>query len=203
MTLTPKQEKFAQCVADGMTQADAYRAAFDANPPSKSSTGYYVYLLVDPRTDSIFYIGKGKGNRVSHHARDAKRGTVQNAEKHKRICKIHDAGLHVKEVIFCNADDELHALRVERDMIDMLAHTGLTNIAHGMMTNAELVAEEAKVMLKKLAPISWIVSMSHKDVVQTLEQMFGSIENYDSYIRGKLNAIIDSVKPNEATSYGI
>lgn len=29
--MTPKQEKFAQCVADGMSQADAYRAAFDAN----------------------------------------------------------------------------------------------------------------------------------------------------------------------------
>jgi len=28
--LTAKQEKFAQCIADGMTQADAYRAAFDA-----------------------------------------------------------------------------------------------------------------------------------------------------------------------------
>lgn len=30
MGLTPKQEKFAQCVADGMTQADAYRAAYNA-----------------------------------------------------------------------------------------------------------------------------------------------------------------------------
>lgn len=29
--LTAKQEKFAQCIADGMTQADAYRAAFDAS----------------------------------------------------------------------------------------------------------------------------------------------------------------------------
>ena len=29
-TLTPKQEKFASCIADGMTQADAYRKAFDA-----------------------------------------------------------------------------------------------------------------------------------------------------------------------------
>lgn len=28
--LTSKQEKFAQCVADGMTQADAYRAAYNA-----------------------------------------------------------------------------------------------------------------------------------------------------------------------------
>ncbi len=28
--MTPKQEKFAQCIADGMNQADAYRAAYDA-----------------------------------------------------------------------------------------------------------------------------------------------------------------------------
>ena len=31
MDVTPKQEKFAQCVADGMTQADAYRTAYDAS----------------------------------------------------------------------------------------------------------------------------------------------------------------------------
>ena len=30
MSLTPKQEKFAHCIADGMSQADAYRTAFDA-----------------------------------------------------------------------------------------------------------------------------------------------------------------------------
>ena len=30
MKLTAKQEKFAQFIADGMTQSDAYRAAYDA-----------------------------------------------------------------------------------------------------------------------------------------------------------------------------
>lgn len=30
MTLTPKQEKFAQSVASGMSQADGYRAAYNA-----------------------------------------------------------------------------------------------------------------------------------------------------------------------------
>lgn len=40
MALTPKQEKFAQCVADGMTQADAYRAAFDVSPTTKQETVY-------------------------------------------------------------------------------------------------------------------------------------------------------------------
>ena len=29
---------------------------------------YYVYCLVDPRNNRIFYIGKGHGNRVFQHA---------------------------------------------------------------------------------------------------------------------------------------
>lgn len=36
--LTPKQEKFAQCVADGMTQADAYRVAYDCAPSTKAES---------------------------------------------------------------------------------------------------------------------------------------------------------------------
>jgi hypothetical protein len=36
--MTPKQEKFAQCVADGMTQADAYRTAFDVRANTKPET---------------------------------------------------------------------------------------------------------------------------------------------------------------------
>ena len=36
--LTPKQEKFAQCVADGMSQADAYRSAFNVRPTTKPET---------------------------------------------------------------------------------------------------------------------------------------------------------------------
>lgn len=35
--LTAKQEKFAQCVAGGMTQADAYRAAFDVKKSKPES----------------------------------------------------------------------------------------------------------------------------------------------------------------------
>lgn len=35
------------------------------------SLTYYVYALVDPRDNRIFYIGKGKGNRIFQHAKDA------------------------------------------------------------------------------------------------------------------------------------
>ena len=32
---------------------------------------FYVYCLVDPRDNKIFYVGKGKGNRVFQHAMNA------------------------------------------------------------------------------------------------------------------------------------
>ena len=34
------------------------------------SLAYYVYALMDPRDNRIFYIGKGKGNRIFQHAKD-------------------------------------------------------------------------------------------------------------------------------------
>ena len=54
MALTSKQEKFAQCVADGMTQADAYRSAFDVRPTTKpeSVIRSASELMSDPNISS-------------------------------------------------------------------------------------------------------------------------------------------------------
>jgi len=38
MSLTAKQEAFCQAIADGMTQTDAYRAAFDVSQSTKPET---------------------------------------------------------------------------------------------------------------------------------------------------------------------
>lgn len=38
--LTAKQEKFAQCIADGMNQADAYKEAFDVGSNTSPNTIY-------------------------------------------------------------------------------------------------------------------------------------------------------------------
>lgn len=32
---------------------------------------FYVYYLMDPRNKEIFYVGKGKDNRVFQHVEDA------------------------------------------------------------------------------------------------------------------------------------
>lgn len=47
MPLTPKQEKFAQCIADGMTQADAYRASFACSKMKDNSIYCEASLLID------------------------------------------------------------------------------------------------------------------------------------------------------------
>ena len=38
MAITSQQEKFAQCVASGMTQSDAYREAYDVKPTTKAAS---------------------------------------------------------------------------------------------------------------------------------------------------------------------
>ena len=49
--LTPKQERFAQCVASGMSQADAYRESYDCKPTTKPSTIQETAsrLMADPK----------------------------------------------------------------------------------------------------------------------------------------------------------
>jgi hypothetical protein len=32
--------------------------------------GHYVYLYIHPKTDNIFYVGRGKGNRAFQHLKD-------------------------------------------------------------------------------------------------------------------------------------
>ena len=41
--------------------------------------GYYVYLISDPTNGEIFYVGKGKGNRVFSHFKE--RGDSEKVNK--------------------------------------------------------------------------------------------------------------------------
>ena len=44
--LTPKQDKFARCVASGMTQADAYRAAYNTSNMQDNTIHNEAYKLM-------------------------------------------------------------------------------------------------------------------------------------------------------------
>ena len=52
-----------------------------------SALGYYVYMLIDPRNDQPFYVGKGQGNRVFQHVIDAKtRKSIFLIKIKRKIC---------------------------------------------------------------------------------------------------------------------
>ena len=52
---------------------------------------FYVYLLSDPDTGEIFYVGKGKGNRVFSHLNDN-----SDNDKVKKIKEIQSKGKNPK-----------------------------------------------------------------------------------------------------------
>ncbi len=97
---------------------------------------YYVYALVDPQDQKIFYIGKGKDDRVFRHATDALETEVQS-DKLETIRKIINQGKGVQYYILRHNLTEEVAYIVESTLIDMLTYTNfntesiLTNLQAG------------------------------------------------------------------------
>lgn len=98
---------------------------------------YYVYELIDPRSDAVFYVGKGTGKRHAEHVKDAKKGftgckcdLIRDilADGHEIVCSI------VKRF-----ESEDAAFSYEKKRIEKHGIENLTNIAPGgrEITSAE------------------------------------------------------------------
>ena len=102
----------------------------------KEALGYYVYALVDPRDSKIFYIGKGKADRVFQHAAAA---IVDNScdLKLDTIRSIKSEGKEVIHYIIRHNLEEKEAYLVESTLIDILTYSKfnhnnqLTNLVAG------------------------------------------------------------------------
>ncbi len=89
--------------------------------------GYYVYLYVDPFDDSVFYVGKGKGNRAFRHLEQR-----SESKKAARIADIRRRGKQPKiEILVHGLPDEDTALRIEAAVVDLLGLETLTNEIRG------------------------------------------------------------------------
>jgi hypothetical protein len=89
---------------------------------------YYVYELM--RLDgSVFYIGKGKGDRINDHFKEVMSG--KHSHKCHIIRQIWDSGNSVPCKIVMWTDDEEQAYYVEMELVRLYHKHNLTNITAG------------------------------------------------------------------------
>jgi hypothetical protein len=111
---------------------------------------YYVYALAEPSGD-IFYIGKGKGNRLFAHEEAFDRGGIIEvladeesksviSDKLSRIGQIRAEGQSVKRFIIRKELSESEALMLESSLIDVLSLDKLENEVAGH--NSALITVE-------------------------------------------------------------
>ena len=106
---------------------------------------YYVYGLIDPRTNQMFYIGKGTGNRVFEHEKESLSNPDSDKLKLKTISDIHNLGLTVKKVIINSNLTEPEAFAAEAALINAfnyISDIGLTNIVAGHHSPEALSVED-------------------------------------------------------------
>jgi hypothetical protein len=92
--------------------------------------GYYVYILKDPRTSAIFYVGKGVGSRVFQHVSGALT-SPEISDKLNLIREIHNAGFEVEHYILRHGLTQELSFEVESACIDLLGLDRLTNAVKG------------------------------------------------------------------------
>lgn len=144
--MNDRQKRFVEeyLIDLNATQAAA-RAGYEW-PTSRDR--FYVYFLIDD--EQIFYVGKGKGTRISSHRRD-RRSEQGNQVKAARLRASVQADKFAEHV-FASDLSEPDALCFERVLIKQLRAAGLTNIASGSVHPLESQIARIDSNLSKFRP---------------------------------------------------
>ncbi len=117
---------------------------------------FYCYCLIDPRDNSIFYIGKGTKNRILQHEKDVIKGRIQNPAKTVKVREILNECGYLRKQIIAFSKNECDAFDVERLHIQLYGYQ-LTNSQSPRINKIEQSKQEAKYCLSRVIPINvWI-----------------------------------------------
>lgn len=129
---------------------------------------YYVYLLIEPETNQIFYIGKGIGNRIFAHINDAITNEMPS-DKLDKIREIRAKGLEVKHIVHRHGLTEKEAFEIEAALIDFIGLSGLTNQVQGFNSDDRGKMSVDEVIAKYEAPI---IEISEPVVLITVNRYY-------------------------------
>lgn len=107
--------------------------------------GYYVYALVDPRNNQVFYIGKGNANRVFSHEIESEKDSKSEKLKLQIIRSIENDGFFVKRIMVNWGLTETEAFIAEATLINLLNYMPqfhLTNEVSGHHVRGSMTVEE-------------------------------------------------------------
>ena len=95
---------------------------------------YYVYEMIDPRTDKVFYVGKGQKERMYEHEKDVQKGKIPNKTNKRlenKIKKIMVTNLKIKYKKIFETNIETEAYDKEKDLIAKISLNNLCNLSNG------------------------------------------------------------------------
>ena len=154
---------------------------------------YYVYALIDPRDKRIFYVGKGKGNRIYQHE-ESSLDESNNNLKLSTIRDIHSAGLKVEHYIIRHNLTEQEAFLVESAIIDLLTYKPfnresiLINIACGYHQWDEGIKTDSEINIlydcEKIKPVPGerllLVSLNRSYLQSKATGVYKRADDYES-----------------------
>lgn len=89
--------------------------------------GYYVYVYVDPRTETPFYVGKGRGQRALAHL-----SSEVETRKGQILSELAAEGREPRiDILAHDLPDEQTAFRIEAAVIDLFSLDRLANKVRG------------------------------------------------------------------------
>lgn len=139
---------------------------------TNSKLGYYVYALVNPLTNKVFYIGKGNNNRVFVHVQEIleNKGEI-NSFKKSEIKEIIEQNKQIEHYIIRHGLTEDEAFLLESTLIDynnILVHkltnevSGHHSAFYGIKTTDELIRQYNAPKLEELSDSVVIININRK-----------------------------------------
>jgi hypothetical protein len=176
----------------------------------KKEYKWYVYQLIDPRNNEVFYIGKGTQDRIHEHEKEALKGVC--SYKCHKINKIRNSGLNIikkKIAYFC---DEEYAYQIEFDLISSTPN--LTNVVGRMEKTPaqyqlemplpiprpllEIATENYQAIQKYMGEFAfWYKNSKHGTLKASISDVDGT---YGKVMKACINSLYNTMFPSVLTN---